>query len=77
MALISKKWNGKDVEVVVAKSEVLYSCLPVETEENKKKLGSCVSWLRFEPDISKIQSEALPDKPTCLAGRTYKISQFF
>jgi hypothetical protein len=77
MALISEKWNGKDVEVVVAKSEVLYTCLPVETEENKKKLGSCVSWLGFEPDISKIQSEALPDKPACLAGRTNKISQFF
>jgi hypothetical protein len=65
MALISKKWKAKDVEMVVAKSEVLYSHLPGETEENKKRGGeSCVSWLRFKPDISKIQSEALLDEPT-------------
>jgi len=37
MALISKRWTGEDVEVVVAKSEVMYSRLPGETEENKKK----------------------------------------
>jgi hypothetical protein len=72
MVLISKKWNGKDVEVAVDKSEVLYSCLPGETEENKKKIG-----IMYEPGISKIKSEALPDKPTCLAGRIYKISLFF
>ena len=39
--------------------------------DRKKKMVSFVSWLRFEPDISKIKSETLPDKPTCLAGRIY------
>jgi len=39
MALISKKWNGKDVEMVVAKSEVLYSHLPGETEGKERRGG--------------------------------------
>jgi hypothetical protein len=50
---ISAKWNGKAVEVAMAKSEVLCSHLPGGTKENKT--SGDVSWLRFEPDTSIIK----------------------
>jgi hypothetical protein len=39
MASISEKWNGKAVEVVVGKFEVLYSHLSVGSKENKNTSG--------------------------------------